>query len=108
MTKLAFKPVSMLAGVGGGLLAGAIFKKVWQLAAGEDEAPKATDAGRGWLEILIAAALQGGIFAVVRATVERLAAAGTRSLTGTWPGEVGAANGDSAGKTEGRREHARA
>ena len=51
----------------GGLLAGAIFKKIWKLAAGEDEAPKATDASRGWREILTAAALQGAIFAVVRA-----------------------------------------
>jgi hypothetical protein len=49
--------------------------------------PKATDAGKGWPEILTAAALQGAIFAVVTASVERLAAAGTRSLTGTWPGE---------------------
>lgn len=87
MTKLLYRPVSMLVSVVGGLLAGAIFKKAWQLAAGEEEAPKATDASRGWHEILIAAALQGAIFAVVKATVDRLTAAGTHSLTGTWPGE---------------------
>jgi hypothetical protein len=87
MTKLIYRAVSMLAGVVGGLLAGAIFKKTWQLAARDDEAPKATDASRGWHEILIAAALQGAIFAAVKATVDRLAAAGTHSLTGTWPGE---------------------
>ena len=92
MTKLLYRFLSMMVSVGGGLLASAIFKKSWQLAAGEDEAPKATDAGRGWREILMAAALQGAIFAVVRATVDRLAAVGTRSLTGTWPGE------DSGGK----------
>ena len=39
MTKLAYKPVSMLVGVAGGLLAGAVFKHVWKLAAGEEEAP---------------------------------------------------------------------
>ena len=87
MTKLMHRAVSMLVGMAGGLLAGAIFKKAWRLAAGEDEAPKATDASRGWHEILIAAALQGAIFATVRAAVDRLAAAGTHSLTGTWPGE---------------------
>ncbi|MBO0816620.1 MAG: DUF4235 domain-containing protein [Actinobacteria bacterium] len=87
MTKLMYRAVSMLVGLASGLLAGAIFKKAWQLAAGEDEAPKATDARRNWPEILIASALQGVIFAVVRATVDRLAAAGTHSLTGTWPGE---------------------
>ena len=87
MAKLVYRLLSMLVSIGGGVLASAIFKKVWKVAAGEDEAPKATDAGKGWPEILAAAALQGAIFAVVTASVERLAAAGTRSLTGTWPGE---------------------
>jgi hypothetical protein len=90
MAKLVHKPVSMLAGLGGGILAGALFKRVWKLAAGEDEAPKATDASRGWPEILLAAALQGAIVAVVRAAVDRLAAAGTHSMTR--PG------GDTSGK----------
>ena len=87
MAKLVYRPLSMLVSVVGGILASAIFKKIWKLAAGEDEAPKATDASKGWPEILTAAALQGAIFAVVTASVERLAAEGTRSLTGTWPGE---------------------
>jgi hypothetical protein len=88
----------MLVSVGGGLLAGTIFKKAWQLAAGEDEAPKATDAARGWHEVLIAAALQGAIFAVVKATVDRLTAVGTRSLTGTWPGEDSSGTDEKKGK----------
>ena len=96
MTKLAYKPVSMLVSVGGGLLAGAIFKKTWQLAAKEDEAPKATDASRRWHEILLAAALQGAIFAVVKAAMGRMAAVGTHKITGTWPGE------DGSGKEEER------
>jgi Protein of unknown function (DUF4235) len=87
MTKMVYKPVSLLISVLGGLLAGAIFKKVWQLAAHEDEAPEATDAARGWPEILAAAALQGAIFAVVKAALSRGTAAGTRKLTGSWPGD---------------------
>lgn len=87
MTKLVYKPVSLLVSVLGGVLAGAIFKKIWQLAAHEDEAPQATDAARSWPEILLAAALHGAIFAVVKAALDRSAAAGTRKLTGTWPGE---------------------
>ena len=90
--------MSLLVSVGGGLLAGTIFKKTWQFAAREDEAPKATDAARGWHEILIAAALQGAIFATVKATVDRLTAAGTHSLTGTWPGE------DSSGRSRKKRK----
>ena len=59
MIKLAYKPLSVLVSVLSGLLAGAIFKRIWKLAAREDDAPKATDARRSWHEILPAAALQG-------------------------------------------------
>jgi len=92
MAKLLYRLLSMLVSLGGGVLASAIFRRIWKLAADEDEAPKATDAAKGWPEVLAAAALQGAIFAVVTAAVERLAAEGTQSLTGTWPGE------DSGGK----------
>ena len=65
----------------------AIFKRVWRVAAGEEEAPAATDVRRGWREVLTAAALQGAIFALVRAAVDRATAEGTRKLTGVWPGD---------------------
>jgi predicted metal-dependent enzyme (double-stranded beta helix superfamily) len=85
--KLLYKPVSILVSVLGGVLAGAVFKRVWKVTAGEDEAPKATDARRGWREVLLAAAIQGAIFALVKAAVDRGAAEATRKVTGTWPGE---------------------
>jgi hypothetical protein len=84
--KLLYKPVSILVSVLGGLIAGAVFKRVWKLAAGEDEAPKATDIRRGYPEVLLAAALQGAIFALVKAALDRAAAQGTLKLTGFWPG----------------------
>jgi predicted metal-dependent enzyme (double-stranded beta helix superfamily) len=87
MIKLFYKPVSILVSVLGGMLAGAIFKQVWKLAAREDDAPKATDARRGWREILLSAALQGAIYAVLKAVIGRGTAEGTRKLTGIWPGE---------------------
>ena len=83
--KLLHKPVGLAAGVGAGLIAGYLFKKVWQLAAGDDDAPDALDQERGWAEILVAAALQGAIFATVRAVVDRGSAEGVRKLTGSWP-----------------------
>jgi Protein of unknown function (DUF4235) len=89
MIKLIYQPLSLLAGVLGGVLAGAIFKQIWKLAAHKDEAPKATDARRGWLEILPAAALQGAVYGVVKAAVGRGAAEGTHKVTGAWPGEGG-------------------
>jgi len=87
MTKLLYKLMSLVVSVLSGMLAGAIFKRVWKVAAGEDEAPTATDVRRGWPEVLTAAALQGAIFALVKATVDRATAEGTRKLTGAWPGD---------------------
>ena len=98
MAKLLYRSMALLASVLGGMLAGAIFKKAWKLAAGEDEAPKPTDADRGWPEVLAAAAVQGALFAVVRAALNRATATGTQKLTGTWPGE---------GPQEGPRERPR-
>jgi predicted metal-dependent enzyme (double-stranded beta helix superfamily) len=100
MVKVLYRAVSLLVSVLGGVLAGAIFKRVWQLAAHEDEAPQATDAARSWPEILLAAALQGAIFAVVKAALDRSAAAGTRKLTGSWPGEDGQRRDDDRGQAQ--------
>ena len=83
--KIAYKPVGLLLGIGAGALAGAVFKQVWKLASGDDDAPNATDEDRGWGEIIAAAALQGAIFSVVRALVDRGGAAGVRKITGEWP-----------------------
>jgi predicted metal-dependent enzyme (double-stranded beta helix superfamily) len=85
VSKVAYKPVGMLLGIGAGIVAGAVFKQVWKIAAGDDDAPDATDEERGWGEILAAAALQGAILAVVKAAVDRGGAAGVRRLTGRWP-----------------------
>jgi hypothetical protein len=85
--KLLYKPVSILVSVLGGMLAAAVFKKVWKAASGEEEAPNPTDIRRGFGEVLVAAALRGAIFSLVRAAVDRGAAEGTRRLTGYWPGE---------------------
>jgi hypothetical protein len=83
--KVAYKPVGLLLSVAAGAVAGVIFKQVWKVASGDDDAPNATDEDRSWAEILIAAALQGAIFAVVKALMDRGGAAGVRKLTGTWP-----------------------
>jgi hypothetical protein len=87
MSKLLYKAISMVVSVLGGMVAGAIFKQIWRVAAREEEAPSATDARRGWPEILLAAALQGAVFAVVKAALDRGTATAARQLTGTWPGE---------------------
>jgi len=64
-------PVGLLGGVLAGAVAGMLFKQAWRLASGEPDAPHATDQSRGWAEILAAAALQGAIFALVKAAIDR-------------------------------------
>lgn len=93
MIKLMYKPVSMLVSVLGGVLAGVIFQGMWKITAREDDVPKAPDAQRGWREVLLAASLQGPVFAVVKAAVDCGAVEGTRKLAGVWPGDEGQPSG---------------
>ncbi|MEU3726987.1 DUF4235 domain-containing protein [Streptomyces sp. NPDC031705] len=85
-SKMAYKPVGLTLGALSGLIAGAAFKQAWKMIGHDDDAPDATDEDRTWQEILLAAALQGAVFAVVKAAVDRGGAVATRRLTGTWPG----------------------
>ena len=88
MGKLLNRAISTAISVLGGMVAAAIFRRIWQAATREDEAPSATDERRSWPEVLIAAALEGAIFAVVRAVLDRGTATAAHELTGTWPGET--------------------
>ncbi|KIF06592.1 membrane protein [Streptomyces sp. RSD-27] len=85
-SKIAYKPFGLVLGAVSGMVAGAVFKQTWKMIAREDDAPDATDEDRTWREVLMAAVVQGAIFALVRAAVERGGAVTTRRLTGTWPG----------------------
>ncbi|MFF7341024.1 DUF4235 domain-containing protein [Streptomyces sp. NPDC008163] len=84
--KIAYKPVGLVLGAAGGMLAGMAFKQVWKVVEGEGDAPDAMDEDRRWREILLAAAVQGAIFAVVKAAIQRSGAVSARRLTGSWPG----------------------
>jgi uncharacterized oligopeptide transporter (OPT) family protein len=82
MLKLIYRPLSLLISVLGGLLASTLFKRVWKLASGEDEAPEATSPDHSTGQVLAAALLQGALFGVVKAAVDRAGAKGYRKLTG--------------------------
>ncbi|MGI8945813.1 MAG: DUF4235 domain-containing protein [Thermoleophilaceae bacterium] len=85
--KFVYKPLGLLFGVLGGLLGGAVFKQIWKRIADEDEVPSPTDSDYGWREVLPAAALEGAIFALVRASINRGGAVAFRRMTGVWPGD---------------------
>ncbi|MFI9343941.1 DUF4235 domain-containing protein [Streptomyces sp. NPDC052773] len=85
-SKIAYKPAGLALGAVSGMLAGALFKQAWKMIGHDEDAPDATDEDRAWGEALLAATVQGAIFAGVKAAVDRAGAAATRRLTGTWPG----------------------
>lgn len=85
-SKIAYKPVGMAFGALSGVIAGAVFKQAWKTLGHDEDAPDATDEERTWAEVLLAATLQGAIFAAVKAAVDRAGATATRGLTGAWPG----------------------
>ncbi len=83
--KYVYKPFGLLVGVLGGLLASALFSRIWRAIAHEDETPEATDPQRGWGEVALSALLQGAVFGGVKALVDRAGATGFARATGTWP-----------------------
>jgi hypothetical protein len=87
--KLAYRPIGLASGVIGGIIAGQVFKQIWKHGAPGDrhEAPKALSTGYDLKEILIAAAIQGAIFAVIKALLDRGGARLFERWTGEWPGD---------------------
>jgi hypothetical protein len=85
--KLAYRPVGLIAGLVAGAVSGAIFKQVWKLVAKEDDAPTALQSEYSMTEVVLAAAIQGAIFAATKAAVDRAGARGFTKLTGSWPGD---------------------
>jgi uncharacterized protein DUF4235 len=86
--KLLYKPFGLLVSVVGGLLAGALFKRLWRAVAEEDQAPTAKDRDKTWHEVIAAAAIQGAVFGAVRAAIDRAGATVYAELTGVWPGKT--------------------
>ena len=87
MAKAIYTPVSLLFSVLGAVAAGAVFKQIWKRVSHEEEAPKALESEYGWREVLPAAALQGAVFALVKAVIQRGGAKGFERVTGVWPGD---------------------
>jgi hypothetical protein len=80
--KILYRPLSLLISVLGGILAGAVFKKVWAAVSGEEEAPEATSPEHSTKEVLVAAVIHGAVFAGVKAAVDRAGAKGFKKITG--------------------------
>ena len=86
--KILYRPMGLAGSMVGGLLAGAIFKQVWKrLRPGDKpDPPTPLETEYPLKEILLAAAIQGAIFSVVKTVIDRQGARLFERATGEWPG----------------------
>jgi hypothetical protein len=85
--KLVYRPIGLVGGIAAGMISGALFKQVWKLVAKEEDAPQALQSEYSMREVVLAAAIQGAIFAATKAAIDRAGARGFKQLTGAWPGD---------------------
>ena len=85
--KFAYRPIGLLTGVAAGAISGAVFKQIWKRVADAEDAPQALESEYPMRQVVLAAALQGAIFAATKAAIERAGARTFTKLTGTWPGD---------------------
>jgi len=85
--KLVYRPIGLVGGILAGMVSGAIFKTVWKEVSHREDAPDALQSEYSTQEVLLAAAIQGAIFAVTKAAIDRMGAQGFTKLTGSWPGD---------------------
>jgi hypothetical protein len=62
------------AGFAAGAVGGRVFRSLWRRADHGREVPEASDSTRSWRAVLLAAAVQGALFAAIHALIERAAA----------------------------------
>ena len=87
--KILYRPWGLMASLIGGLVAGEIFQKVWKVAApgDQEDPPKPLESEYRMRQVLIAAVVQGAIFYVVKAIINRGGARLFERWTGEWPGD---------------------
>ncbi len=86
--KILYRPVGIVSSIVGGLVASMLFKQVWKrVSAGEGaDPPGPLESEYPFKEIVLAAVLQGAIYAAVKAVIQRQGARTFQRATGEWPG----------------------
>ncbi|GAA0200344.1 DUF4235 domain-containing protein [Cytobacillus oceanisediminis] len=88
--KVLYRPVGLVSSILGGLFASMIFKQVWKRVSPSTDAsgdvPGPLQSEYPFKEIMLAAVLQGAIYAAVKAVIDRQGARTFEKVTGEWPG----------------------
>lgn len=86
MSKLIFKPVSIVSGLISGLLGKRIFDLVWRLVD-KEEPPRAEYRRISIPKLALALAVEGAIFRAVKGLTDHASREGFARVTGSWPGD---------------------
>jgi hypothetical protein len=84
--KILFIPFSVVGGLIAGFIGKQIFEQLWGVFD-DEEPPEAEHRDIPFAKLLVATALEGGIFRATRAATDHQMRRAFAGLTGTWPGE---------------------
>jgi hypothetical protein len=86
--RILYLPIGIVTSLAAGMVARRLFNVVWKHATpgDEEDAPTPLESDYDWAEILVAAAIQGAVFSLVKAVVRRGGARAFQKWTGEWPG----------------------
>jgi hypothetical protein len=87
--KILYRPWGLIGSMVGGIIAGQVFQQVWKHAApgDQDDPPKPLQSEYRLPQVLVAAVVQGAIFYLVKALINRGGARLFQRWTGEWPGD---------------------
>jgi hypothetical protein len=86
MAKVLFIPFSIAGGLIAGLIGKKLFEAIWG-AIDDQEPPEPEHRDVSWGRLIVAQALEGGIFRASRGAADHAMRAAFYRATGSWPGE---------------------